>query len=292
MALKIFGSVIRAKRKVIALLNEQKQAIINRAVIRGLEPAVPLKPSGIPWFGDIPENYKRTKMGRVCVSIRDGTHNPPPAVPGIHRLLSVRNVINGHFVLRIDDRTMTTSAFYELQRSYTVERGDVVIAIVGATTGKSAVVGTMENITVQRSLAILRPNTKLIKSSFLNLLISSQLIQSQIKRIMDKYAAQPGIYLNELSGLQVIYATLVEQDRIIAHVDDATSPINSAVSRLGREIELLREYRTTLAADVVTGKFDVRQASAQLQKDAMPDTEEEDTDLSTDPEAADEETVV
>ena len=45
---------IRAKRKVIALLNEQKQAIIHRAVTRGLDPSVPLKPSGIPWLGDIP----------------------------------------------------------------------------------------------------------------------------------------------------------------------------------------------------------------------------------------------
>jgi type I restriction enzyme S subunit len=48
---------IRAKRKVIALLNEQKQAIIHRAVTRGLDPSVPLKPSGIPWLGDIPQHW-------------------------------------------------------------------------------------------------------------------------------------------------------------------------------------------------------------------------------------------
>ena len=50
---------IRAKRKVIALLNEQKQAIIHRAVTRGLDPSVPLKPSGIPWLGDIPQHWER-----------------------------------------------------------------------------------------------------------------------------------------------------------------------------------------------------------------------------------------
>ena len=49
---------IRAKRKVIALLNEQKQAIIHRAVTRGLDPSVPLKPSGIPWLGDIPQHWE------------------------------------------------------------------------------------------------------------------------------------------------------------------------------------------------------------------------------------------
>jgi type I restriction enzyme S subunit len=283
---------IRAKRRVIALLNEQKQVIIHRAVTRGLDPSVPLKPSGIPWLGDIPQNFKRTKLGRVCVSIRDGTHNPPPALPGIHRLLSVRNVVNGHFVVRDDDRTMTSSAFAELQRSYTVRRGDVVIAIVGATTGKSAVVGEMRDVTVQRSLAILRPNSMLIDSGFLNLLISSRVVQSQIKQIMDKYAAQPGIYLNELSGLQMVYPSMTEQASIVAHVRDATGPLNTAISRLEREIDLLREYRTRLIADVVTGKLDVREAAAQLPEEPTPDTPEEDADLIIDSEAADEELAV
>ena len=53
---------IRAKRKVIALLNEQKQAIIHRAVTRGLDPSVPLKPSGIPWLGDIPQHWEMRRM--------------------------------------------------------------------------------------------------------------------------------------------------------------------------------------------------------------------------------------
>jgi len=53
---------IRAKRKVIALLNEQKQAIIHRAVTRDLDPSVPLKPSGIPWLGDIPQHWEVVRI--------------------------------------------------------------------------------------------------------------------------------------------------------------------------------------------------------------------------------------
>ena len=56
---------IRAKRKVIALLNEQKQAIIHRAVTRGLDPSVPLKPSGIPWLGDIPQHWEVRRLRYV-----------------------------------------------------------------------------------------------------------------------------------------------------------------------------------------------------------------------------------
>src|SRR5262249_17115319 len=91
---------IAAKQKLIKLLEEQKQAIIDRTVTRGLDPNVLLKPSGVEWVAKIPENFRRTKLGRLCVSIRDGTHNPPPAAPGVHRLLSVRNIINVRFVTR------------------------------------------------------------------------------------------------------------------------------------------------------------------------------------------------
>jgi type I restriction enzyme S subunit len=65
-----------------------------------------------------------------------------------------------------------------------------------------------------------------------------------------------------------------------------------AITRLGGEIELLREYRTRLVADVVTGKLDVREAAARLPEEAAPDIAEDDTDLSIEAEAADEEAVV
>src|SRR5208283_1434878 len=66
---------IQAKRKVIALLNEQKQAIIHRAVTRGLDPAVALKPSGIPWLGDIPAHWDTRKMKFLVSTIGGMTPN-------------------------------------------------------------------------------------------------------------------------------------------------------------------------------------------------------------------------
>jgi type I restriction enzyme S subunit len=249
--------LIRIKRRLIELLNAQKQAIIHRAVTRGFDPNVHLKPSGLDWLGLIPENYQRTKLGRICLSIRDGTHNPPPAVEGIHRLLSVRNIIDGRFVTRADDRTMSPAAFDELQRSYTVNEGDVVLVLVGATTGKSAVVEQMKNVTVQRSIGILRPSPMVINSHFLDLVISSEIVQSQIRRIMDKYAAQPGIYLKDVSALQIIFPDINTQQSIVATVLEQSKALDVSIKTTRNEIDLLREYRTRLIADVVTGKLDV-----------------------------------
>ena len=71
------STAIRAKRKVIALLNEQKQAIIHRAVTRGLDPNVPLKPSGIPWLGDIPQHWEVRRLKFVASRIVDYLHATP-----------------------------------------------------------------------------------------------------------------------------------------------------------------------------------------------------------------------
>lgn len=80
-----------------------------------------------------------------------------------------------------------------------------------------------------------------------------------------------------------------EQLAILTSIDRSAAPLTSTISRLEREIELLREYRTRLVADVVTGKLDVREAAARLPDEGPLDTALDDAELSDDNEAADEE---
>ena len=80
-----------------------------------------------------------------------------------------------------------------------------------------------------------------------------------------------------------------EQDALLKRIQTETREVNTAASRLERQVELLREYRTRLVADVVTGKLDVREAAARLPDEAAPDTVEDDTDPSLESEADDEE---
>jgi type I restriction enzyme S subunit len=260
--------LVAKKRELIERLKEKRTALISRTVTRGLPPAAaraaglpanpPLKPSGIEWIGQIPKHWELTKMSWVCGSIRDGTHNPPDRADGIHRLLSVRNVQDGKFALLSDDRTMTAEDFAELQGSYTVEEGDIVLAIVGATTGKSAIVGKLENVTVQRSLAILRPNKTAISSSFLHYVIQSPVVQTEIELTVFKYSAQPGIYLEDIGRLLVVRPPLPEQAVIAAYLDEETAKLDALVGKVEEAVERLQEYRTALITAAVTGKIDVR----------------------------------
>ncbi len=263
--------LLEKKRALIGKLKEKRSALISRTVTQGLPPAAAaqagltpnpkLKPSGIEWLGDIPEHWVLTKMSRVCRSIRDGTHNPPDRADGIHRLLSVRNVQEGVFALLDDDRTMLAEDFAALQKSYTVEEGDIVLAIVGATTGKSAIVGRLENVTVQRSLAILRTRPEVILNTFLNYIIRSPIIQTEISLTVFKYSAQPGIYLEDIGRLVVVRPSLAEQTNIVEFLDRETAKIGRMIQKVESAVEKLTEYRTALITAAVTGKIDVRKAS-------------------------------
>jgi len=107
------------------------------------------------------------------------------------------------------------------------------------------------------------------------------------------FSAQPGIYLDFVANIPVpVPPTIAEQVSIHGSLQRELSPIGTAISRLEREIELLREHRTRLVADVVTGKLDVREAVVRLPDETPPDTAEDATDLSDETESADEEAAV
>jgi type I restriction enzyme, S subunit len=117
---------IRAKRKVIALLNEQKQAIIHRAVTRGLDPSVPLKPSGIPWLGDIPQHWEVRPLKAVC-EIQSGITLGKDYVGQAtleHPYLRVANVQAGHVNLSAV-KTIRVTMNFVLSQNQQQEHADL-----------------------------------------------------------------------------------------------------------------------------------------------------------------------
>ena len=255
-------ALIEKKQKLLALLAEKRAALINQAVTKGLDQTVPMKDSGIPWIGEIPAHWVFLSVKRACRNVRDGTHAPPPRFPvGAHRLLSARNIQGGEFVLRDDDRRMTPKAFAELERSYTIRQGDLVLACVGATTGKSAVVGDVERVSVQRSLAILRPDADRIASRYLQMWIESEVVQHAIQLTTSQYAAQGGIYLEEVASLYLALPSLAEQGRILDEIGPRQSRIAALAGSLEFSVSLLQEYRQALITAAVTGQLDIGEAA-------------------------------
>ena len=176
-----------------------------------------------------------------------------------------------------------------LNRSFVVRPEDVLMAIVGATLGKVAVVEDIGPFQLQRSVSILRPRPETMAYAFLATFLRSPGLQRHLWQSV-AFSAQPGIYLGFVANIPVpIPPTVAEQLTICDGLQMELAPIETATSRVEREIELLREYRTRLVADVVTGKLDVRDAAARLPDEAPVDIAEDDVDLSDETEVAAEE---
>ncbi len=261
--------VIRAKRKVIALLNEQKQAIIHRAVTRGLDPSVPLKPSGIPWLGDIPQHWEVRQlrhMGRLHKGVggskEDATLEGVPCVRYGELYFHYRNFIRQPRGFVSTD----TAAAYT-----SIRFGDVLFAASGERVeeiGKSAVNLYGGTAVCGGDIVIFRP-TVAAHAAFLGYALDSYGSAHQ-KATMCRGTTIKHIYPDELRGLWFCVPPLSEQEKIAASLDNELLGCDTAISRLEREIELLREYRTRLVADVVTGKLDVREAACSCRTKRRP----------------------
>jgi len=248
---------IRAKRKVIALLGEQKQAIIHRAVTRGLDPTVPLKPSGIPWLGDIPQHWEVWPLRR-CISIRSGDFADPLHLRAERSEPHCIPVVGGNGVMGFTDRVNNRDT-------------TIVIGRVGALCGNVHLVDGEAWIT-DNALRITRI------TGFAASYLAEQLRVMDLNRLANANA-QPLITGGTIKSQRVVKPPQGEQEQIAERLPVLTAPTITTISRLEREIELLREYRTRLVADVVTGKLDVREAALLLPDEAPLDSVQNAADL-------------
>jgi type I restriction enzyme S subunit len=259
---------IRAKRKVIALLNEQKQAIIHRAVTRGLDPSVPLKPSGIPWLGDIPLHWEVKKLKHISPQITVGIVVQPARFyvsSGVPALRSL-NISSGKIT---SDRLIHISEEGHLaNRKSRLSEGDVVAVRTGRT-GVAVVVPPAFNGANCIDLLIIRKSQSLL-SEYLLMYFRSYGAKEDIS-FNSVGAIQAHYNTGTLANLRIPLPSVSEQGQILSACQSQLAPIDTAISRLEREIDLLREYRTRLVADVVTGKLDVREAAAKLPVEEQAD---------------------
>ena len=258
---KIAG-FIRAKRKLIGLLNEQKQAIIHGAVTRGLHPDVPLKPSGIAWLGDIPAHWEVRRLrfcivGRLTYGANAAAEFDNPDWPRYLRITDFNN-----------DGSLRSNTFRSLPpdvaKDYPVEGGDILFARSGATVGKAFLVSTeTEKACYAGYLIRARPNTDVVLPTFLFAFTQSTAFAYWKDAIFNRATIQ-NIGADKYANLIVPIPPIAEQQAILDFIEKDIAPLRTAIARTEREIALMQEYRTRLTADLVTGKLDVREAAAKL----------------------------
>jgi len=258
---------IRAKQKLIKLLEEQKQAIIHGAVTRGLDPNVRLKPSGVEWLGDVPEHWE---VGTLRRKLRpfDGIKIGPfgsqlkldQMVESGYKVYGQANVIARDFVR--GGKFIDENKFNELS-ACAICPGDLVITMMG-TSGRCAEVPNGAAPGIMDSHLLRLRTTPDVDSTFAALVIDeAPYIKEQIKAV-GKGSIMHGLNSSMIKNLFLALPPPAEQATIVRFLDHESHTIAGATAHGYREIDLLREYRTRLIADVVTGKLDVRDAAARL----------------------------
>ena len=258
---------IDAKQKLIGLLGEEKQAIINQAVTRGLDPNVRLKPSGVEWLGDVPEHWEVAPLNRVSVILRGKfTHRPrndPSLYDGAYPFIQTGDVASASKMIMSYKQTLNEQG---LAVSTMFPSGTLVMTIA-ANIGDVAILDF--NSCFPDSIVGVIPSKNIYRDHLYYLFRA-------MKREFIREApvnTQGNLNVDRIGSRKVVLPPFPEQIAIVDYLDKATSEIDSAIDRARRQMELLQEYRTRLIADVVTGKLDVREAADQLPDEG--DDEEE-----------------
>ena len=256
--------LIRLKRRMIDLLNEQRQAIIHHAVTLGLGSDVRLKPSGVPWLGDVPEHWTVLSLRHVTNSRCDGPFGS--GLKSLHytaegvRVIRLQNIGHGEF--RDAAPAFISTAHYATLGDHDVKPGDLLVAGLGDAgipAGRACVAPpSCEPAMVKADCFRFRLKERLVDPHLLALQMS--FTATHASAILSRGATRQRVNLQSMAGRAVVLPPIDEQKAILDAIERGTSELSAAVALAHREIGLLREYRIRLVADVVTGKFDVRDA--------------------------------
>ena len=259
------AKLIRTKRKLVALLNEQNQAVIHRALTRGIESNTKLKPSGIPWLGDVPEGWNTASVGALSRLIQTGPFGSQ--LPASAYVIGGVPVVNpSHLVGGAISPEYGVSVVEETARKLDRHRfvaGDIAVARRGEL-GRCAIVGVGEagwicgTGTIRLSLRQDKVAPRFVAQLLADPLLRSELQMASVGATMDN--------LNEgmVARLQIPLPSPEVQRTIIDFAASVMKHSNQAAAGVNREIALLNDFRVRLIADAVTGKLDVRTAASGL----------------------------
>ena len=260
---------IRAKQKLIKLLNEQKQAIIHRAVTRGLDPNVRLKPSGVEWLGDVPEHWDVRKLGQIAISIRTGPFgsilHQSDYVEGGTPVINPTHMNGGRIVE--DPRSSVPPAVADRLSNYRLDKHDLIFSRRGELGRCALVRGREVNWLCGTGSIRVRVAYEGIEPEYLIQALQVRRVGEYLS-LFSVGATMESLNTGILKGVPVLVPPADEQRELLDHIAREARDIDRATADAEREIALLREYRTRLVADIVTGKVDVRDAVASLPDEA------------------------
>ena len=228
-------------------LESLKQSEIANVVTKGLDPNVPMKDSGIPWIGMIPEHWEVRRLQSVA-SCNDESLSETTSPNTEIEYVEIGNVdnING---VRATEKFHFKDAPSRARRI--TRKGDIIVSTV-RTYLKAIAVIHRDNLIVSTGFAVIRPND--INGKYLQMAILSDSTINSI--IANSYGVNyPAITANKLMKLYIPFPPPSEQQAIVDYIETRLTKINACIADLQAEIDYLKEFKQRLISDVVTGQI-------------------------------------
>lgn len=249
---------IAIKEKEIALLKERRQILIQQAVTKGLDPNVKLKDSGVEWIGKIPEHWEVRKL-KYCLTSKLKYGANESGVEYDENLPRYIRITDFGFDGDLSENKKL-SLTWKQGNDYLLKDGDILFARSGATVGKSyqfkLSMSTEKHYAFAGYLIKAEPDESIILSDFLYLYTNSNLFENWKSAIFSK-ATIENIGADKYSTLNVVLPPVKEQQEILVEYKLKNEKLTKAISLKQQEIEKLKEYKTVLIDNVVTGKVRV-----------------------------------
>ena len=248
-------ALIAKKERQIELLQENRQAIITRAVTKGLDPNAKMKDSGVEWIGEIPEGWEVLPLRRVLKKVIDYRGRTPEKTDEGVQLVTSRNIKNGKIDYEVSKEFVSYQEYKRIMERGQPEMGDVLFTSE-APLGEVAQIDKIEVALAQR-IILFRTNERM-DNRYLCLYLSSYLAKGEITSKGSGSTAE-GIRSDRLYSVNVIVPDRITQSEILNHCMDLMSNIDRTIKPIEKSISLLREYRSSLITAAVSGQIDVSQ---------------------------------
>jgi len=256
--------IVADKEALINLYEEEKKALINEAVTKGVPNSSPfgggregaLKPSGVEWLGNVPEHWKVNKFGRVAFFQEGpGLRHWQFADEGI-KVICVTNIVPPKIDFSNYTKYISIEEYQNTYRHFTVSKGDILLASSGASWGKVSEYLDDEAVILNTSTIRLNANSQgIVIKEFIKWLIQCAYISEHLTLLLTG-SCQPNFGPTHLNQLVCAYPVdIAEQTYIVQYIERETANINDKINQIKQEIALLKEYRQALIFEAVTGKI-------------------------------------
>ena len=249
----LISQFIADKQTMITRLKEQKQSLIHNAVTKGIQKSGELKPTNIPWLGDIPADWEVRRLKQCFYGISNGSTSTQVGEQTNYPVSRIETISKGE--INFDKIGYVNN----IDESFRIKKNDFLLSHINSFEyiGNTAIFNDSRTLYHGMNLLKIIPNLVIIAPMFAFYFLKSSYFKFAIQRVCKPAINQVSVSLSDLKDIQIPLPPLTTQQAIVEYLDIETAKIDTLIDTITQEIELTREYKQSLIYKAVTGKISV-----------------------------------